>query len=294
MKLRSTAGRKPVVLIAGGGVAALEALLALRDLAGDRIALELVAPGPDFSYRPLAVGEPFGLGEARRYELEGICSDQSARLIQGVIESVEPEHRRAWTADGDELPYDALIIAVGAKASPWLDQALTIYGPGYTGRFSATLRGPRAWAYSGEVTFVVPAGGAWPLPVYELALMTARWVAERDAGGGARARHHARGAAPAALRSRRIRRRRTPARRGSRGSRHVVRSRLDGAGSARTWLPDEMFPSPSGPLSRSPSSRDRRSPGSRSTARGSSRLTTTGWSTGRTTSTPPGTPRPCR
>jgi sulfide:quinone oxidoreductase len=37
-------GAKPRVLIAGGGVAAIEALLALRDLAGDHVDIELLAP----------------------------------------------------------------------------------------------------------------------------------------------------------------------------------------------------------------------------------------------------------
>ena len=36
------------VLIVGGGVAELDALLALHDLAGERAALALVAPQPDF------------------------------------------------------------------------------------------------------------------------------------------------------------------------------------------------------------------------------------------------------
>ena len=37
------------IVIAGGGVAGLEALLALQALAGDRVALTLIAPEPDFS-----------------------------------------------------------------------------------------------------------------------------------------------------------------------------------------------------------------------------------------------------
>ena len=48
------------VLIAGGGVAALEAMLALRALAADRVSVVLVAPDREFVYRPLAVAEPFG------------------------------------------------------------------------------------------------------------------------------------------------------------------------------------------------------------------------------------------
>jgi hypothetical protein len=43
------------VVIAGGGVAGLEALLALRALAADRVQLTLVSPAADFFYRPLAV-----------------------------------------------------------------------------------------------------------------------------------------------------------------------------------------------------------------------------------------------
>jgi hypothetical protein len=38
------------VLIVGGGVAGIEALLALRDLAGDRIAVTLADPAADFIY----------------------------------------------------------------------------------------------------------------------------------------------------------------------------------------------------------------------------------------------------
>lgn len=67
-------GAPPIdVVIAGGGIAGLEGLLALRALAGDRCRLTLVAPGPDFVYRPLAVAEPFGLGERRRYPLAAVA-----------------------------------------------------------------------------------------------------------------------------------------------------------------------------------------------------------------------------
>ena len=57
------ANKKRKVLIAGGGVAALEAALALRDLAADRVDVELLAPEPHFWYRPLSVAAPFELGE---------------------------------------------------------------------------------------------------------------------------------------------------------------------------------------------------------------------------------------
>jgi NADPH-dependent 2,4-dienoyl-CoA reductase/sulfur reductase-like enzyme len=46
------------VLIAGGGVAALEAALALRALAEDRVTVEMLATEPQYCKRPLAVADP--------------------------------------------------------------------------------------------------------------------------------------------------------------------------------------------------------------------------------------------
>jgi hypothetical protein len=60
-------GSPAEVLVVGGGVAALETLMALHDLAGGRVRVTLVAPDRDFVYRPMAVAEPFGFGEAQRY-----------------------------------------------------------------------------------------------------------------------------------------------------------------------------------------------------------------------------------
>src|SRR5690348_4218627 len=77
------------VLIAGGGVAALEAMIALRDLAGDRVSLKLLAPGPDFVYRPLAVREPFALGPPRRYPLGEIAADFEATVEQDSLAWVD-------------------------------------------------------------------------------------------------------------------------------------------------------------------------------------------------------------
>ena len=68
------------VLVAGGGVAGLETLLALRALAGDLVDLELLAAEPAFWYRPLAVVEPFDAGRARHFELAGIAEAASAAV----------------------------------------------------------------------------------------------------------------------------------------------------------------------------------------------------------------------
>src|SRR5205823_6382506 len=70
------------VVIAGGGVAALEGALALRDLAGDRVSTTLLAPEPEFVYRPMRVREPFAYSEAQRYSLEEIARDIGVELVQ--------------------------------------------------------------------------------------------------------------------------------------------------------------------------------------------------------------------
>lgn len=46
-------------VIAGGGVAGLEAALALRELAAEQVATTLLTPSRDFVYRPMTVLEPF-------------------------------------------------------------------------------------------------------------------------------------------------------------------------------------------------------------------------------------------
>ena len=166
------------VLIAGGGVAALEGLMALHELAGDRISLELVTPTPEFAYRPLAVAEPFGLGEVRRYDVVRIASEHGAAVHMAGMTSVDTARRRVITWDGRELPYDVLLVAIGARAATSIPGSVTIQGPGYTGRFRSVLRELDEHRVR-DVAFAVPPGTSWPLPLYELALMTAAHVAER-------------------------------------------------------------------------------------------------------------------
>src|SRR5512132_2221597 len=95
------------VVIAGGGVAGLEALLALHALAGDRVELTLVAPTPDFVYRPLAVAEPFALGAARRTPLADAARTAGATFVQAPLSAVDVANQTVALGDGETLPYDA-------------------------------------------------------------------------------------------------------------------------------------------------------------------------------------------
>jgi sulfide:quinone oxidoreductase len=166
------------VMIAGGGVAALEGLMALHELAGEHVDLELVTPSPEFAYRPLAVAEPFGLGESRRFDVVRIARDHGAAIHIAGVRSVDTAAKSLLTWDGRELRFDVLLVAIGAQAVTGIPGSVTIQGPGYTGRFRALLRELEAGQVR-EVAFAVPPGASWPLPLYELALMTAAHAAER-------------------------------------------------------------------------------------------------------------------
>ncbi len=91
------------VVIAGGGVAALEATLALRALAPELVDIELLAPESEFVYRPLAVAEPFLVGEVRRFPLLQLAEAAGARLRKAIVTGSIPaagssRRRRAGTS----------------------------------------------------------------------------------------------------------------------------------------------------------------------------------------------------
>ncbi|MGH2892522.1 MAG: FAD-dependent oxidoreductase [Solirubrobacteraceae bacterium] len=163
------------VLIAGGGVAGLEALLALRDLADDRVELTVLSPQPEFVYRPMAVVEPFGRGRAAHHQLTRIVADVGAKLVDGALAEVDADARAAITTSGARLSYDALLVAVGAGSEPAFRRVLTWTPETDPELFSGLLRDLEE-GYAKSVAFIVPPGVAWALPAYELALMTA-WQA---------------------------------------------------------------------------------------------------------------------
>jgi sulfide:quinone oxidoreductase len=170
------------VLIAGGGVAALEAMVALRTLAEERVEIELLAPEPFFVYRPLAVAESFGLAEVKRFELKRLAAAAGARFRREALHSVDADTHCARTDRGVELEYDAVLIACGARAEEALPGALTFRGPGDEDALRALLAEARD-AAGRRIVFAVPGGVTWPLPLYELALLTAAHLAdERGAG----------------------------------------------------------------------------------------------------------------
>ena len=168
------------VVIAGGGVAALETLLALRVVAEDRVTIDLLCPDEEFTYRPLEVGGPFRLGNPRRYGLAEITESRGATLHHDTLHEVDRDGRVAIGRSGEPYAYDALVVAVGARAEPALPGALTYTGRRETPAMRHLLEQLRIGAV-GSAAFVVPFGASWPLPAYELALLTAAEMATSGA-----------------------------------------------------------------------------------------------------------------
>ena len=158
------------VVIAGGGVAALEALLALRADAGGLVDVTLVADTDTFSYRSLQVAEPFGAERPSRYPLAALAENLGARFVRASIASVSAGARELRLHDRSPIPYDALLLALGARSVPAFDHGVT-FTPA---SFEEILDDLRA-DFAGDLTIVVPAGVTWSLAAYELALMTATW-----------------------------------------------------------------------------------------------------------------------
>lgn len=167
------------VVIAGGGVAALEALLALRELAGHLIAVTLLSPTQEFVYRPVTVAEAFDRARARVYDLAEIVADQGGgELVLGKLAHVDPAWRLAITDSGREIAFDALVVATGAQPRDWLGGALTFHGRADVPALREVLD-DLSTGRARSVAFALPSEHMWPLPLYELALMTAGHVREQ-------------------------------------------------------------------------------------------------------------------
>ena len=169
------------VIVAGGGPAAVETILALQALAGERLEVELLAPNAELTLVPYEVMAPFREGHERRYSLSRISADAGAGLVGDAIAGVDPDRHVVLTTSGAERSYDALVIAVGARRVDTVAGAHPFRGARDAGRLKALLADSESGRHV-RVAFVVPAGMTWPLPLYELALHTAAWLAERDIG----------------------------------------------------------------------------------------------------------------
>jgi sulfide:quinone oxidoreductase len=160
------------VIVAGGGVAGLEAVLALHAEAGDRVEITLLEPSIELVDRPMLVARPFAAGHADRTPIARIIGPTGATHRREALASVDTDARTVTTDTGDTLHYDSLVLALGARAVPAYEHATT-FSPAQPDDLEGLLRDLEE-GYSSSVAFVVPPGPVWPFPAYELALLTAR------------------------------------------------------------------------------------------------------------------------
>jgi sulfide:quinone oxidoreductase len=175
----SQGASRPRVLIIGGGVGGVEAMVALHDLCGDRVEIAVHAPRREFLYRPLAVTEPFGVGEVLKFDLQQLTERCGASFSLDSIVSVDTEGQRATTHDGDDVDYDYLIVASGARMLWTVPGAATFWGASDEDASAGVVRDLQAGTLR-KVIFTMPGGLGWPLPIYELALLAAAQL--KDAG----------------------------------------------------------------------------------------------------------------
>jgi sulfide:quinone oxidoreductase len=165
-------GMRQRVVIAGSGVAAVEAVLALRHLAGRGFDVELVAPAHALVDRPASVATPFGFGAPPPIELESLARQYEIDLVEGTLAAVDVATHTVRLAGGAVRPYDHLLVAVGAQQREAVPGALTFRGPGDTATVEWVLD-EAACGHLSRIAIAVPIGTTWTLPAYELAIMTA-------------------------------------------------------------------------------------------------------------------------
>lgn len=166
------------VLVAGAGIAGLETALALQAIAPEHASVELITPEDEFVYRPLAVAEPFHVGEVRRFPLAQLVGAAGGELRPGALAGVDPDETRAVLADGSTVEYDVLVLALGARPLPAVPGALTFRGLPEDSEELARLLERVTLGELRQIAFAVPADSMWQLPLYELALMTGEYLAE--------------------------------------------------------------------------------------------------------------------
>lgn len=166
------------VVVCGGGIAGAEALLRLHRLGGDGVQITLVSPNDVVVYRPSAVLSPFTGEPVRAFPIQDLVTHCGARWIHDSLDWVDRDNHTVHTAAGQAIPFDALVLAIGGREAPApahttviTDRnARTLYGEIIDGVDRGELR---------AITFLAPSGASWPMPLYELAFLTAKRSRDR-------------------------------------------------------------------------------------------------------------------
>jgi sulfide:quinone oxidoreductase len=172
MRVKPGSDRPARVVIAGGGVAGLEALIGCRTLAGDRVELELISPERMFAWRSLAISAAFGSAPTPGIDVGQIARITGATFTIDRVTDVDARSGTLTLASGDARDFDALVVCMGARTEEAIPGAITFGATRGVARFTQMLEQAEAGSIS-NLVFALPTQAAWPLGLYELALVTA-------------------------------------------------------------------------------------------------------------------------
>lgn len=155
------------MLVAGGGVGALEAVLALDALA-PHIETTVLTRATEYVAWPTSVDRPSVDGPVRRFALDDVLP-ASARVVTENLAGVSASTGTATTDAGTLVDYDALIVAGGARPVVRYPYAITVDDRKVDALMDRTLCDIEARDIR-SVAFVASDRTGWSLPLYTLAL----------------------------------------------------------------------------------------------------------------------------
>ncbi|MGD9696272.1 MAG: NAD(P)/FAD-dependent oxidoreductase [Thermoleophilia bacterium] len=180
---------RATVVVAGAGIAGLEAALALREFAGGRARVEVLDPRLRFRVPATATGRAFGIEAGIEAPVAGLVGRAGAVHRRGHLVGVDPRRRRAILSGGEPVRYDHLIVAVGARAEAFVPNALTFTGHREAPELKDMVEGVALSAARGEATdlvVAVPPACGWPVPAYEIAMLARDQLVASGHGDGVR------------------------------------------------------------------------------------------------------------
>jgi len=158
--------------ITGSGTAGIEALLAARARLGQEADLVLVAPEPEFRYRPMTPGSLLRPAAERMLRIADVAAHAGAELVPDAVEAVHEPEQQLLTRSGDTVEFDCLLLAVGARPERALRQGHVWMRGGDPGCLDEIIAAARTGTAE-SVAVVVPHGARWAIAAYELALVLA-------------------------------------------------------------------------------------------------------------------------
>lgn len=162
------------VLVAGAGMAGLEAALALDALLGEDARVTVVDARGRFAVPATAAGRAFGIDPAVDVPLARMLAGTRVALRHARVVAIDTRRRLVMLAGGELLGYEDLVVAVGGRSEAPLAEALTFSGhadaPELRGLMDA-VAGHAERGATTELVVVIPRGCGWPLAGYDIALM---------------------------------------------------------------------------------------------------------------------------